>query len=99
MECVEFPQVQYIDLSEMVRVLKAVAIVSCEHLNLWTIFVICHFFCALISVSWREVKPKIDSVPIKSVPFPRIEVSLHYRAKQYKECVNIFPGPNFVVPE
>ena len=47
MECVEFPQVQYIDLSEMVRVLKAVAIVSCEHVNLWTIFVICHFLCAL----------------------------------------------------
>ena len=47
MECVEFPQVQYIDLSEMVRVLKAVAIVSCEHLNLWTIFVICHLLCAL----------------------------------------------------
>ena len=28
MECVEFPQVQYIDLSETVRVLKAVAIVT-----------------------------------------------------------------------
>ena len=76
MECTEFPQLQYIDLSDTVRVLKSVAIVTCEHLNLSTIFVICHFLSALIGVSWREVKPRIDSVPQKSVPFPWIEVSL-----------------------
>ena len=34
MLCVEFPQVQYIDLSEVIHVLKAVAIVTSEHFKL-----------------------------------------------------------------
>ena len=33
MFCVEFPRVQYIDSSEIVHVLRAVAIVPSEHLN------------------------------------------------------------------
>ena len=36
MVCVEFPQVQHIDLSETVHVLKSFAIVTCELLNLST---------------------------------------------------------------
>ena len=36
MLCVEFSQVQCIDLSKVVKVLKAVAIVTSEHLNLLT---------------------------------------------------------------
>ena len=33
MLCAEFPQVQYIDVSETLRILKAVAIVSSKDLN------------------------------------------------------------------
>ena len=36
---VEFPQVQWIDFSEIIHVLKAVAIVTSEQLNLSTILV------------------------------------------------------------
>ena len=42
MLCVEFPQVQNIDLIELIHVLKAVAIVTSEHLNLSTIFAVSH---------------------------------------------------------
>ena len=31
--CVKFPQVQYIDFSEIVHVLKAVAVLTSEHLK------------------------------------------------------------------
>ena len=37
MLCVEFPQVQDIDLDELTRVLKAVGIVTSEHFKLSTI--------------------------------------------------------------
>ena len=37
MLCVEFPQMHYINLSELIHVLKAVAILTTEHLNLWTL--------------------------------------------------------------
>ena len=47
MLCVEFPQVQYIDLSETLRVLKAVAIVSSEDLKLSTIFVVSYLLSAI----------------------------------------------------
>ena len=53
MLCVEFPLVQYIDLSEIVHVLKAIAIVTSKHLNLSTIFVVNHFFSAKVSAEWR----------------------------------------------
>ena len=36
MLCVEFPQVQHIDLSELIHVLKAVAIVTSALMNLST---------------------------------------------------------------
>ena len=36
MPCVEFPQVQYIDLSELIHVLKAVTFVTYQRL-LWSV--------------------------------------------------------------
>ena len=50
---VEFPLVQYIDLSEIVHVLKAIAIVTSKHLNLSKILVVNHFFSAKVSAEWR----------------------------------------------
>ena len=47
MLCAEFPQVQYIDLSETLRVLKAVAIVSSDDLQLSTIFVVSYLLSAI----------------------------------------------------
>ena len=38
----------------IVYVLKAVAIVTSEHLNLSTIFVISHFLSARVSPDWRS---------------------------------------------
>ena len=49
MLCVEFPQVQYINVIEMVHVLKAVAIVTGEDLNLPTFVVVSHFLSAKAS--------------------------------------------------
>ena len=49
MFCVELPQVQNIDLTELIHVLKFVAIATSEHLNLSTIFVINHFLIAKMS--------------------------------------------------
>ena len=43
MLCVELPQVQYIDLSEIVLVVKAIVIVTSVHLNLLMLFVASHF--------------------------------------------------------
>lgn len=37
----------YISLSDLIRVLKAVAIATSEHLNLLTIFVVSHFLTAI----------------------------------------------------
>ena len=50
---VEFPQVQYIDLSEIVHVLKAVAMMTIEDLNLSTMFVDSYFLSAKVSPEWR----------------------------------------------
>ena len=65
----KFPQVQYIDLSEIVNVMKAVAIVSSLHLNVSMIFVVSHFFSAKVSPEWRWN-------PEGSLPFPWIKMSL-----------------------
>ena len=46
------PQVQFIDLSELVNVMKAVAM-SSVHLNIAMIFVVSHFFSAKVSPEWR----------------------------------------------
>ena len=53
MYCIEFPQVQYINLSEIVHVLKAVAIVTRVHLNISVIFVVSHFLSAQVTPEWR----------------------------------------------
>ena len=53
MLCVEFPRVQYIDLSELIPVLKP----SCdytEHLNESTISVVCHLFIAKVYPEWKK---------------------------------------------
>ena len=51
---VEFPQLQFIDLSELIYVLKTVAIVTSEHLNLSMIFVVSHLLIAKVSPKWRS---------------------------------------------
>ena len=56
MLCAEFPQVQYINVIEMVHVLKAVAIVTSEDLKLSTFIVVSHFLSAKASPEWR-LKP------------------------------------------
>ena len=50
---VELPQVQYISLSEIVHVLKAVVIVTRVHLNISMIFVVSHFLSAQVTPEWR----------------------------------------------
>ena len=42
--CVELPRLQYIDLSEIADVVKAVVIVTDALLNLSMLFVVSHFF-------------------------------------------------------
>ena len=49
MLCVEFPQVQYINLSKLIHVLKAVAIVTMDIV----IFVFSHFWIAKVFPEWR----------------------------------------------
>ena len=51
--CVEFPQVQCIDLSEVVHVVKDDIIVICVHLRLLTLFVVTCFLSAKVSPEWR----------------------------------------------
>ena len=43
------PQVQYIDFSEIVHVLKAVAVLTNEHLKLSTVFVVIHLLSAKVT--------------------------------------------------
>ena len=47
MVCVEFQQVQYINLSELIHLLKTIAIMTSEHLYLSTISVVGHFLIAI----------------------------------------------------
>lgn len=42
--CVAFPQVKYIDLSEIVRLVKAVALVRSVNLKLSALFVVSRLF-------------------------------------------------------
>ena len=68
--CVEFPQVHYIDLSEIVHVVKADVIATSERLDLHVRTLLC-VGCALNGgYSWVLG-------PRKSVPFPCTEVTLH----------------------
>ena len=54
MLCVKFPQVQYLDFSETVHVLKAVAVLTSEHLKLSTVFVVNHLLSAKVTPEWRS---------------------------------------------
>ena len=78
---VEFPQVQYIDLSKIVHVLKLVANLSSERLNLSTIFVVSHFLSAKVSPEWR-LHPGYRSQ--KKCPFPLNRCSFEIRV--FENC-------------
>ena len=98
MLCVEFSPVQCIDLSKVVNVLKAVAIVTSEHLNLLT-FLDSHLLNAKVSSEWRSnagfgIQVKFPFPPNRGVPL--IEVQLLHT---YKDYVKMFPGPNLVSPD
>ena len=58
---------QYINLSEIVHVLKAVAIVTRVHLNISMISVVSHFLSAKVSPEWR-LNPGFGTK--KKCPFP-----------------------------
>ena len=70
---------QYIDLSELTRVLKAVIIVTSEHLNLSTIFVVSHFLIAKVSPEWRSNQrfetQKSCPLPLNRAGVPSVEVT------------------------
>ena len=72
MLCVEFPQMQCIDLSELIHVLKAVTIVTSEPLNLYRRFLRSVTFDALLIAKviheWR-LNPEVSGSR-KNVPFP-----------------------------
>ena len=53
--CVEFPQMQCIDLSEIVHVDTAVIIVISVHLNSTTLFVVSYGLRAKVSSEWRLI--------------------------------------------
>ena len=42
--CFEIPQLQYIDLNEIVNVVKVVVILTSVHINVSTFFTVGHFF-------------------------------------------------------
>ena len=54
MLCVKFLQVEYLDFSETVYVLKAVAVLTSEHLKLSTVFVVNHLLSAKVTPEWRS---------------------------------------------
>ena len=89
---------QYIDLSELIHVLKAyVAIVTSKHLNLATIFVVSHFLIAKVTPGWRLNSGFWN---LNYCPFPRNKDACPFkRGNNFKDYMNIFPGPNFVSPE
>ena len=57
---------QYIDLSELIHVLKVFTVVTSEHLNLSTIFVVNHFLIAKVTPE-RRVNPGFGTQ--KKCPF------------------------------
>ena len=54
---------QFIDLSELVNVMKAVAIVSSVHLNISMIFVVSHFFSAKGSLNGGKTRNQVSLSP------------------------------------
>ena len=51
--CIELPQVQYIDLSEIVHVVKNDIILTSVHLKLLAFFVARHVLSGKVSPKWR----------------------------------------------
>ena len=51
--CIELPQVQYIDLSEVVHVVKNDIILKSVHPKLSTFFAVCHVLSCKVSPKWR----------------------------------------------
>ena len=51
--CIESPQVQYIDLSEVVHVVKNDIILTSVHPKLSTSFVVLHVLSGKVSPKWR----------------------------------------------
>ena len=89
--CVEFPQVQYIDLSEIVHVVKADVIATSERLDLH----VRTLFVCEVSPEWRL---KLGFGTKKKCPFPL------YRGHPSLEVTDtkimyIVLRPNFVSPE
>ena len=82
--CVEFPQVQYIDLSEIVHVVKADVIVSSERLDLH----VRTLFVCEVSPEWRL---KLGFGTKKKCPFllyrghPSLEVTIQRLCKHFSE--------------
>ena len=67
MPCVEFQQVQYIDLSELIHAFKAVTFVTSEHLNLSMTFRVSQSLIAKVSPEWK-LNPGFRTH--KKCPFP-----------------------------
>ena len=95
MLCVEFSQVQYIDLGGIIHGLKAVTIVTSEFLNLYInhFWGLSHFLSDEVSPGWRP-KPSLGTQ--KKCPFPLYKGVPSIEYNKYKDYVNIFSGPNFV---
>ena len=81
MPSVEFPQLQYIDLSELIHVLKAVTVVTSEHLNLSTTFMVSHSLIPKVSPEWklnsgfRTQKKCPFASPLKRGSVPSIDIT------------------------
>ena len=79
MLCGKLPQLQYIQLIQLIHVLKAVAIVTSEHLNLSTIFVVSLFLIAKVSAEWRlnqrfETQKRCP-LPLNRAGVPSIQIT------------------------
>ena len=59
MSCVDFPQVQYIDLSQVNSRFESCHFCSSEHLNLSATFMVSHSLIA-IRFPWMEVKSRFQ---------------------------------------
>ena len=82
--CVEFPQVKYMDFSGIVHVVKAIVIVTSEHLD---VHVRTLFVCE-VSLEWRL---KLGFGTKKKCPFslyrghPSLEVTIQRLCKHFSE--------------
>ena len=67
MSCVDFPQAQYIDLSQVNSRFESCHFCSSEHLNLSTTFMVSHSLIAKVSPEWK-LNPGFKTQ--KKCPFP-----------------------------